>query len=165
MYGARDRVAETLWAHALATALAADEMREAKEPRGGAPFIAGLLHDIGRLVFHLTDPAAFARLGHWDEALERELYGVTHAIVGGVLVDMWRVGEGVAEAILEHHVRPARGLAARVAIADWVAHHIGLGSVPGEIPPVDTVEGLPADLEGVAERVARTFETERAFFD
>src|SRR5690349_2631722 len=68
-YRADDAVAQTLWEHALATALAADELaRVAGEPRGGNSFIAGLMHDIGKLVLHLSDSRNFAALDHDDEA-------------------------------------------------------------------------------------------------
>jgi len=47
----------------LATALAADELAHLDGlPRGGSVFIAGLLHDTGKLLFHLADPKASADL-------------------------------------------------------------------------------------------------------
>jgi len=165
MYGAKDVVAERLWSHALATGLAADELRDPREPAGGANFIAGLLHDVGKLVFHITDPNAYVRLGHADEAAERGVYGVTHAVVGGVLADMWGTPHGVADAIMEHHVRPGCGLAGRIGLADWIAHTIGFGSVPGDIPEAETIEEVTIDLAAVASRVAKAFAAERAFFD
>jgi HD-like signal output (HDOD) protein len=165
MYRAHDTVAETLWTHALATGLAADELRDPREPAGGREFISGLLHDVGKLVFHITDPAGLARLGHADEDRERELFGVTHAVVGGVLADMWGTPHGVADAIMEHHIRPGCGLAGRIAVADWIAHTIGFGSVPGDIPPPETIEEITVDLAAVSARVAKAFAAERAFFD
>jgi HD-like signal output (HDOD) protein len=165
MYGAQSAVGERLWAHALATALAADQLRDPREPAGGRDFIAGLLHDVGKLVFNMTDPAALARLGSAEEEKEREVYGVTHAVVGGVLADMWGAPHGVADAIMEHHVHPACGLAGRIAVADWIAHGIGHGSVAGDIPPPETIEPMTADLAAVSSRVAAAFEAERAFFE
>jgi len=165
LYDGRDPVAETLWAHALATALAADELRHPHEPPGGKAFIAGLLHDVGKLVFHITDPAVFARLAHADEEGERATFGVSHAVASGVLADMWSAPPGVAEAIIEHHTRPACGLAGTLRVADWIAHAIGHGSVPGPLPPCELVNQPRRDLTDVSARVARAFETARAFFD
>jgi HD-like signal output (HDOD) protein len=165
LYDGRDPVAETLWAHALATALAADELRHPHEPSGGKAFIAGLLHDVGKLVFHITDPAAFARLGYADEEGERATFGVSHAVASGVLADMWSAPPGVAEAIIEHHTRPACGLAGRLRVADWIAHAIGHGSVPGKLPPCEPVDPPVGDLEDVSARVARAFQRARASFD
>lgn len=165
IYRANDPMAERLWSHALATAMAADELRDPREPAGGTDFIAGLLHDIGKLIFHMTDPTALARLGYAEEAREREVFGVTHAVVGGVLADMWGVPRGVADAIMEHHIRPACGLAGRIARADWMAHSIGFGSVAEEMAPPETIEQTTVDLTAVASRVATAFAAERAFFD
>lgn len=165
VHGTNDSVSQRLWAHALATAFAADELRPAGEPRGGESFIAGLLHDIGRLVFHLSDREAAARLPYFDEALEKEAYGVTHAALGGYLADMWGMKVEIAHSIFEHHIPLAHGLAARLVMADWMAHHLGFGSTPTEIPLPETVEDDRDDLAAVADRVAKTFEAERAFFD
>jgi HD-like signal output (HDOD) protein len=165
MYRADEPIAERLWSHALATALAADELRDPREPAGGTAFIAGLLHDVGKLVFHVTDPARFARLGYADEERERELFGVTHPVVGGVLADMWSVPHGVADAIMEHHIRPACRLTGRIATADWIAHTIGFGSVSEDIPPPETIEDSTVDLAAVSRKVAQAFAAERAFFD
>jgi len=60
---ADDAASHRLWEHALATALAADELAHLDGlPRGGSVFIAGLLHDTGKLLFHLSDAKAFASL-------------------------------------------------------------------------------------------------------
>jgi HD-like signal output (HDOD) protein len=165
IHGTDDPVAEALWAHALVTALAANELRPHGEPRGGTSFIAGLLHDIGRLAFYISAPVAFARLGHHDEALEQELYGTTHAVVGGYLLEVWGVDGKISHAVADHHVHHAEGLPACVAEADWIAHHLGFGSTSGEIRLPDTSQQRRHDLASIAARVAKTFEMERRFFD
>ncbi len=164
-YSADDAVAEALWYHALATALAADELAvEAGEPRGGNGFVAGLLHDIGKLLFHIADAATFARLGHADGASEEERYGVTHAAVGGCLAEQWGLEEEIVAAIMFHHTPDSTPLASRVALADAVAHRLGFGSVPLDVVTVGAAE--PAtDIAPVVEKVARAFEAERALFD
>jgi putative nucleotidyltransferase with HDIG domain len=163
-----DQVAERLWNHALATALAADELAHVPgRPRGEQSFLAGLLHDVGKLVFHISDPSAFLSLGHADEGEEEVLYGFTHAVVGAVLVDRWGLERDIAYAIVDHHhhARASEpGLAARIARADWIAHRIEYGSVSEEIPPMAMAEDEAAELTAVADRVVRTLANERAFF-
>jgi putative nucleotidyltransferase with HDIG domain len=161
-----DQVGQTLWNHALATALAADELaRSGGQPRGGADFIAGLLHDIGRLVFHLADRETYARLGHFDERVEKAHYGATHPVVGAVLVDRWGLEMAVVKAVIEHHASPVYpGPGGRLAQADWIAHRIGYGAVEQDIPPLEIVGGPIPDLDALCQRVAGAFETERAFF-
>jgi putative nucleotidyltransferase with HDIG domain len=161
-----DDVGQTLWNHALATALAADELaRAAGQPRGGADFIAGLLHDVGRLVFHLADPEAYARLGHFDERAEKAHYGASHPVVGAVLADRWGLEMMIVKAVIEHHATPVYpGPGGRIAQADWIAYRIGFGAVEADLPPLDIVAGAIPDLDGLCERVAEAVETERAFF-
>jgi HD-like signal output (HDOD) protein len=176
-----DPIATRLWEHALATALAADELAAAaREPRGGDAFIAGLLHDVGRLVFHLSDPAAYARLALGAEELESEIFGVTHAAVGGCLAEKWGLDAEVVDAVMLHHAGDAGGLAARVGLADRIAHRIGYGSMPAPAPGADTdADGALASagdpsaatppeaalLEGIASRVAGSFASERTLFE
>jgi len=164
LYDGRGGVIERLWTHAIATAFAADELAAlAGRPRGGELFLAGLFHDVGKLVFHLAKRTDFATLGWADDDREIEVFGHRHAVVGGALVLRWQLGRGLAEAILDHHTRPMpAGAAADLACADWIAHRIGCGSVA-----VDAVEPPDADLahlDAVAGRVRRRVETERAAF-
>ena len=163
IYRADDAVAGALWEHALATALAADELsRAAGDAPGGEGFIAGLLHDVGRLVFHLADPAAYASLGHADEHHEVEVFGVTHAAVGGCLAEQWGLEDDVVEAILFHHTPGASRLGERVAAADRLAHDIGFGSVKGLVGAEQTQGD---DDQELSQRIAQIMAAERTLFD
>jgi HD-like signal output (HDOD) protein len=165
-YRADDAVAQTLWEHALATALAADELaRLAGEPRGGNSFITGLMHDIGKLVLHLSDSRNFAALDHDDEGREHEIFGVTHDQVGACLAEHWGLEDDVVWAILAHHRAPADvQLAQRVETADRIACQIGFGCTRN----ADTVGPItldaPVSIEDVARDVAKSFESERTLF-
>ncbi len=165
-YSVNDQVAQSLWAHSLATALAADEIAKADDQGsasgGGDAFIAGLLHDVGKLIFHLGDPKAYARLGLFDAAKEQEIFGATHDVVGACVAKIWELDDEVVQAILGHHVPGgASPLATVVARADRLATEIGYGSVmvPGVVP---YAAGESPEL---AERVRTLFESERSLFD
>jgi putative nucleotidyltransferase with HDIG domain len=162
-----DPVGRGMWEHALATALAADELGQlAGEPRGGAPFIAGLLHDIGMLAFYLSDRVGFTHLARSDRELEEKLFGATHASVGAYLAQQWGLESAVVQMISQHHdVAPGTpGLEGRLATADWIAHRTDHGGIPPDPEPVDVAADLPPDIGDVIERVSKSFEAERAFF-
>ena len=159
IYERRDRTAEALWSHALATALAADELAVLDgERRGGISFIAGLLHDVGRLVFHVARKHTGTPLPPEDEAGEIALYGVSHAAVGACLAEQWRLEEELVEAILFHHRSEGTGsrLAARIERADRLAREIEAGT---------PTEAAADDRDAaVAARVVETLDRERALF-
>jgi HD-like signal output (HDOD) protein len=163
-YRADDAVATALWGHALATALAADELgRIDRQVRGGDAFIAGLLHDVGRLVLHLADPAAYARLGHDEDGAEETIFGVSHAAVGGCLAEQWNLEIEIVEAITFHHAPAGAGLARQIATADRIAHEIGFGSVAQPALP-EEIAGT-CEREAVGSHVSKLLAAERALFD
>lgn len=165
-YRVDDAVSQALWRHALAVALASDELAaRAGKPRGGAGFIAGLMHDIGRLVFYLSDPVGYANLGHATIELEQDMFGVSHAAVGGCLAEQWELDDEVVEAVMMHHTPGVSPLADRLWVADRIAHEIGHGtSKELTLPPAAAV--VPGiDVTGVSEKVAEAIAAESALFD
>jgi HD-like signal output (HDOD) protein/CheY-like chemotaxis protein len=97
-------------------------------------FVAGILHDAGKLALACAFPDAYRRareLAHEqaqaDHVSERQLFGAGHPEVGGYLMSQWRQPAPVIEAIAFHH-RPAdsQGLAfgplAALHVADALEH-------------------------------------------
>jgi putative nucleotidyltransferase with HDIG domain len=160
-YRADDAVAQALWEHGLATALAADEIAQvAGAQRGGSAFIAGLMHDIGKLVLHLSDGTNFDALDHDNESRELDVFGVTHEQVGACLAEHWGLEDDVVWAILTHHREPTESLAEQIARADRLACQIGYGC--GRNRHADAVDG--DELAAIADRVVKSFESERTLF-
>ena len=97
--------------HALGCAVAAGALARVTglaEPEDAA--IAGLLHDLGKVVLWKEMPEAFAHIVAQACAqqrsfrdVEREVLGVDHAEVAGWLVERWRFPVTLAEPIVHHH--------------------------------------------------------------
>src|SRR5207249_2469189 len=136
-----DPVSHRLWEHALATALAADELDHLDGlPRGGSVFIAGLLHDTGKLLFHLADPKASADLPD-DERVEEDVFGVAHSAVAACLAEQWGLDDDVVAGIMFHHRAEAgsiSAIAARLAQADRIADQLGFAAIASATAPAAT---------------------------
>ena len=105
----------------------------------GAVVVAGLLHDVGKLVIAERTPDHFARAitGAKTEKrplfeVEEELIGVSHAEVGAYLLSMWGLPYPVVEAVAHHH-HPERvphsqlDMITAVHLANTVAHECSDG--------------------------------------
>jgi HD-like signal output (HDOD) protein/CheY-like chemotaxis protein len=104
---------ERLYRHSLATAKTAKRISQLERQERrivDESFTAGLLHDVGRLVLinNLSEQYAAAVARSRAAALplidvEREVFGATHAEVGGYLLGLWGLPVSLAEAAVFHH--------------------------------------------------------------
>jgi len=97
---------ENLWIHGYEVALLASLLSEsitATQPP--ECFLAGLLHDIGRLVFYTMDHERFSRIDTSDTMLEQEmnLFGCTHAEAGAWFAHEMKLPSSVVNTIHYHH--------------------------------------------------------------
>lgn len=163
---------ESFWLHGVTTGLAA---RNVASHRGASSverfFVAGVLHDIGRLVLFKREPAAMrgallrcAEGGELLLSVERELFGFDHAALGGALLRAWKLPESLEDMVAFHHA-PARCThseeAALIHVADVLAHATRIGSSGSTaVPPLEatawTLLGLePNALRGLLDRTER----------
>jgi HD-like signal output (HDOD) protein len=102
-----------LWFHSFATANAAKMVvrcEGADRKLMDEAYVAGLLHDIGKLILvtNLPDPYNdVLALSRGEKlpltAAERKIFGADHADVGGYLLGLWGLPVPVVEAIALHH--------------------------------------------------------------
>ncbi len=133
---------DRFWQHSLATALLAQQIAAAcKAPNGDDVFLAGLLHDAGRLMLGTLFPeqcaaalAAAGARGVSPSVTERELFGLSHSDATREVLRIWETPAPIIEAASDHFqaadkLRRSRDAVAglSVALANRLAHALLLG--------------------------------------
>jgi len=164
-----------LWRHSLAVAFASRIVAERIELPidGEEAFLAGLVHDIGKLLLSETLPKSHARslaearshngnLAEW----ERQALGVDHLVAGRRLAQRWHLGSAIENVIWLHH-QPSEaipafladaGLVRVVALANALVHsrRIGFsGSMVAAQDPDDLARALGLGKADMSALVAR----------
>lgn len=152
-----------LWEHSLGTAVISRRIAKATGVQDSEEvMIAGLLHDLGKVVLAVVEPERYDRAValakaqrlHISEA-ERLEFGVDHCTVASWVCDRWHLPDQLIEVMCLHH---APHLAVKsvetvniVHVADICARAMGYGD-PGDgvMPPLDpgTYSGLKLSPEG-----------------
>ncbi len=125
--------------------------------------IAGLLHDVGKMVLTSVVPEVAAeavsiarsrRLPVWQA--ETLVLGFHHGAVGGALLRSWGLPETVVDAVQYHHepTSTTNQLATVVYLADAAAHAVGAvgggGACPlqeWDAPAAEALGGTPEQLQ------------------
>lgn len=140
-----------LWTHAVASAVASYTIADSIHPaQAEEAFCAGLLHNVGKVVFTMAMPDRMSKLSQAAlksnltiPEVERRVFGFDHADVGYELGKRWDLPEKILDPILYHH-RPSecpgdKQLADIVHVADRLCAVLGTG--PGTehfLCPVDS---------------------------
>jgi putative nucleotidyltransferase with HDIG domain len=125
------------WRHSIATALCAKNLARQAGIDPDAAFIAGLLHDIGRLVLATRFPAEYARVQDDCErndtpvdAAELRVFGLDHQRAGQMLAEAWKFPPLILRAIGQHHAPASADLGdlpGVVHAANAMVHALDLG--------------------------------------
>ncbi|HEY5799144.1 MAG TPA: HDOD domain-containing protein, partial [Burkholderiaceae bacterium] len=102
------------WKHALTAAVTARETARAiGYPHIEEAYLAGLLHDVGRLALLSAAPQEYAYnfLAQDDDslcAIEQRTLEITHPEAGAWLLERWQLDSFLADSVLYHHEPVAR---------------------------------------------------------
>lgn len=159
-------VERDLWQHSVACAIAAQQVADFKDvPGKEEAFVAGLMHDVGKVVMNNSERDRFMKScelrkdrGMTDIEAEQEVFGFTHADVGSLLVKRWGLSEALQHAVFLHHEPDlAHSLASGFEpmvyvthVADQICYRLGHGVKPAG-DDEDTVDLEALDVLGILE--------------
>lgn len=171
-----------LWEHSIGTAFACRLLVSERHPAlMEEAFLAGLMHDIGKLVLNLQLPDRFEEIVQivYNEnrdfhATERELLGFDHARVGALLVNKWKLSPIMEEVIGHHHevgaLTTGHPLLLFLDLANQICHRCGIGFLEqSDLDLAGTVSAQTlgvsaAELEELIVRLQQTLEVEMEVF-
>lgn len=135
---------EKLWKHSLSvggTAVKIMRTFSSSKTEIDAAFTSGILHDIGKLLLAMNIPEAYQKVledcefGNSDSLLKAEgrLLGTTHAEVGAVVLESWKLPASIYRAVGYHHSPEKVGeegleVLDAVAIANTLVHEKAIES-------------------------------------
>jgi putative nucleotidyltransferase with HDIG domain len=120
--------------HSVAVGILADLLAGQVETEyAEGAFVAGLLHDLGKLLIAVVEPDAFAELrkralanGRDWTGCEQQVLGLTHAALSADALERWNLPAPIREAVKHHHAPETEGGLSRVlAEADAAANALG----------------------------------------
>lgn len=167
-----------LWRHSIAVSLASRKIATKLSLQDREEFaVAGLLHDIGKVILHMESPREYAAVidcarsgGKPLWMTESAMLGFDHATIGLWICEKWTLPAKLAIPIGYHHrlhgAQDHKMRVAVVALADTVVRGMGSGAegdllleeadslIEQEIPPAgelleDLVEDMEPAIEGI----------------
>ena len=153
---------KSFWEHSVACGAAARMIGSYKNIASTERlFVAGLLHDIGRIIIYKNLPSEGREMLLYSQqtdcllrSAELEVLGFDHSQIGAMLMQKWKLPVILEQALGYHH-QPTRSQhpleASFVHIADILINALMIGTsgerfVPPVIPEVWTELGLPAEI-------------------
>lgn len=164
---------DALWVHSQQTAGLAKEIARMEDGDNKVlddSFVAGLLHDTGKLILASNFPQQYdevLRAGQAGRAAlmaaEQQIFGAHHAEVGGYLLGLWGLPVPVVEAIALHHQpstapNPVFGPLTAVHVANALVNTQPAGPNPGSPEEFDLPYLSALGLEGRLEHWRRAAE-------
>jgi putative nucleotidyltransferase with HDIG domain len=159
------------WKHSLTAAVMAREIaKKMNYPQPEEAYLAGLLHDVGRLALLAAAPNEYSQnfLAQDNEnlcAIEQRSLQISHAEAGAWLIERWNLDSFMADAVLYHHEETARLEAAHpliriVRLAHLLGQHNPLLALADDVGAICRIEtdDLQLIVQGAATQVKKAAE-------
>lgn len=143
------------WQHCIGTAILTREVAGlVQAPIDESDYVAGLVHDVGKIVMAWSFPDHFSEIHRLATAgvrdlpgIEREILGMDHAELGALYLERHHLPESMIETARFHHDPQKAGtsapLVAAVQIADLLLRNAQIGA-SGNYVPVSREQCLAA---------------------
>jgi putative nucleotidyltransferase with HDIG domain len=124
-------------------------------------YIAGLLHDFGKVVFAQFLPSEFkeALALSYDQSIslhvaEQQIIGADHTVVGGMLVEKWQFSKQLIDNIRNHHsdISPDDTVQSCLFVADQISKQLvqtNSDNLVTEEMPLALVERFDGELQDI----------------
>lgn len=152
---------QAFWKHSVGTAFAARAIGKKLQTEVESSFLAGMLHDLGKIVLDRFFADYYRSVTETVESeeipieqAEREILGITHAEVGGQLATEWKFSNNFLNTILHHHhprqARRGKRLVSVIHMADHFCRKLEFGS--GGDSTVPEIDQSVLDQHSLGER-------------
>lgn len=133
---------EGFWRHSICVGAMAKQfaIQQRIDPKSSEEyFVAGLLHDIGKIPLNAVIPAEYMKIIELSRSekvalhqLESRMIELNHCDVGYRIADLWKLNKNLKNTIRFHHHIDAleekeRKFVATIALADIVTNRAGIG--------------------------------------
>jgi HD-like signal output (HDOD) protein len=123
-----------LWKHSIFTAVATRIIgKSSGERKIEEFFVAGILHQIGKLILYKIDPESYIKTieyARYNNILckdaEQEILGITYTVIGEMIAEKWNLPASVRNAIRYHHIGLYEGEKNKMVAAIHIAKILGL---------------------------------------
>jgi putative nucleotidyltransferase with HDIG domain len=153
------------WRHSLACAILCEDLATAAFMERDAAYLAGLLHDVGRLALSVVEPIKYGNILQTSASIpdvrarERELFGADHCEAGKWMAEQWKLPRHFAEVTARHHDPVTSGtfdMVTLVQLGCELADVVGFAAVHSPTPV--TIEDVRAKIP---QQVLRRFSQSR----